>query len=127
MKGHSVRLRLIGNVQRVFDQAVELVTHRLGKAKVHAQSGANVSLRSVPSVNDCLGQRQIDNAVEMSALNKQTWDHGRNAIIDNDKVYVAYAKRLSASNYNLISHQKSPIGTVHRLSIVNAKAVGVES
>ena len=126
MSGKSVRLRLVGNIQRIFDQAVQLVAHRLCKPEVHAQPSADTRFRRVSSVNDGLGQRQINNAIELSSLNEQAWDHGRNAIIDDSEIYVAHAKRLAASNHNLISHQKSPIGTVYDFSSVNLPQAGVQ-
>lgn len=126
MKG-SIRLRWAGHFKRLFDQRVQLVSHRLRKTEIHAEPGTNAGLGGVPGVNDGLCQGQIDHAVEVPAFNEKAGHHGCNSIIDNDPVYIAYAKGLATPNHNLISHQNYPLRQNIELASFNQKSVGVES
>lgn len=127
MSGHSVRLRFVGWLHRVFYPRRQIIPQGLREYEVQSQSGTDANFGNIRTVNNRLGQRQVDNAaIHHAGLCDQARHHGSNAVFLHDPVYIAYAKRLAASNHNFISHQKSPIGIVFDVSSFNQKMDGVQ-
>ncbi|WP_041544388.1 MULTISPECIES: hypothetical protein [Chelativorans] len=107
----------------------QVVPQCLSEGEVQSQSGANANLWNIATINDSLGQGQVDNAsVNHARLCEQSGHFGVdvNRFLD-DPIYIAYAKRLPTPNHNLIAHQKSPFGKNYDLASVNAKLAGVQS
>ena len=100
----SVCFRLIRGLRSRLNKVVEVVSEKLSKRQVHAQPGADGDF-SLSALNARLTQGHYYAVVEQPCIEEQIRAGDRHMRrFNNRPCFLAYAKRLSASNHDLIAH-----------------------